>query len=779
MRMIRSCLAAALSSSVALLSPGIGVHAVLAQSMAAGVQIPGATNGALGVAGASGFSIHGRMQGPSSSISLGLGSLAVPSGVSAPRLQAVPGSASAAAPSLGAARAVASVSLPASVGAMVQGSPARAPASRPEAASLEEGGIAEWNAARTQPASSERLGALKTLGREMPDFGRMGTVGAKNGAESYFIARIGGRAGGGNAAARSRQMPSDEPSTRTGPDDTDDLDEIGNPRRRQDDGPDSVSDGSEGRGGDDNGVLFGTMRRGSSGLLSARSPAARSLGEEDAEGGLTAPSQADLPASVDLIVMLQGAARPLATDVHLSLVGRGRSSQGLLKAYQAAQQVMLSELAASGLGQDVLDAFGASPVATYRRINAATLRVAASRAADFKAALEAKGYQVYDNAKREIVAPIRPDETRPDAPRPSARGAVTLPETLKISTADKVHDIARARWGAPGAELGFIARLTLGLLRRLGLLNIPQPAVGVIDTGADTSHKLLRGVKEVKNVTRGENVDDNGHGTWVTSLVLYFAPWLKNVTHYKTFEGGGASLDDILKALTLSGNDGNIIISNSWGSDDGDPDGPDSQLVKKLAEEGRIMVFAAGNAGSRKNTVGSPAIVVHRDPATGAPRVLAVAATDREGRVAYFSSRGKGSRMTSRDPKYKDWPQRPDLAEQGYNTEGAWPANLGPGRVDPELGPLNAISGTSMSTPKVAGTLALLAQLFGVTTVGEKLDAIVNAVMKTLVNPLNQGKDDVGEGFSAAYAAYQELAKTMSPVAPPFLAKWVLRLLVR
>ncbi|MEK7744313.1 MAG: hypothetical protein AAB578_07970, partial [Elusimicrobiota bacterium] len=171
MRMIRSCLAAALSSSVALLSPGIGVHAVLAQSMAAGVQIPGATNGALGVAGASGFSIHGRMQGPSSSISLGLGSLAVPSGVSAPRLQAVPGSASAAAPSLGAARAVASVSLPASVGAMVQGSPARAPASRPEAASLEEGGIAEWNAARTQPASSERLGALKTLGREMPDFG--------------------------------------------------------------------------------------------------------------------------------------------------------------------------------------------------------------------------------------------------------------------------------------------------------------------------------------------------------------------------------------------------------------------------------------------------------------------------------------------------------------------------------------------------------------------------------------------------------------------------------
>ncbi|MEK9144394.1 MAG: hypothetical protein AAB339_02150, partial [Elusimicrobiota bacterium] len=460
-------MAVALSSSIALLSPGIGVHAVLAQSMAAGVQIPGATNGALGVAGASGFSIQGRMQGPSSSISLGLGSLVVPSGVAAPRMQAAPGSASAAAPSLGAARAVASVSLPASVGVMVQGSPARAPVSRQEPVSLEEVGITESDTARTQPASSERLGALKTLGREMPDFGRMGTVDAKNGAEGDFIARIGGRSGGGVDAARSSKMPSEEPSPRTGPDDTDDLDEIGNPRRRQDDGPDSVSDGSEGRGGDDNGVLFGTTRRASSGLLSAHSPAARSLSEEDAEGGLTAPSQADLPASVDLIVVLQGAARPLSSDVHLSLVGRGRSSQGLLQAYQAAQQAMLSELAASGLGQDVLDAFGASPVATYRRINAATLRVAASRAADFKAALEAKGYQVYDNAKREIVAPIRPDENRPDAPRPSARGAVTLPETLKISTADKIHDIARAKWGAPGADLGFIARLTLGLLRRL------------------------------------------------------------------------------------------------------------------------------------------------------------------------------------------------------------------------------------------------------------------------------------------------------------------------
>ncbi len=82
-------------------------------------------------------------------------------------------------------------------------------------------------------------------------------------------------------------------------------------------------------------------------------------------------------------------------------------------------------------------------------------------------------------------------------------------------------------------------------------------------------------------------------------MVLNYAPWSKNVTHYKTFLNGGATLDDILKSLTAAANDGNLVISNSWGSDDGDPESPDSLLVKKLASEGRIMVFAAGNAGPR------------------------------------------------------------------------------------------------------------------------------------------------------------------------------------
>src|SRR5581483_5399639 len=128
----------------------------------------------------------------------------------------------------------------------------------------------------------------------------------------------------------------------------------------------------------------------------------------------------------------------------------------------------------------------------------------------------------------------------------------------------------------------------------------------------DLAHPLMSGVVAV-NETSGENRDDIGHGTWVTSAVRNFAKWLPALTHYKTFEGGGASLDDILKSLTAAANDGNIVISNSWGSDDGDPNGPDSALVRKLAERGHVLVFAAGNAGPAANTIGSPPIVHYKD----------------------------------------------------------------------------------------------------------------------------------------------------------------------
>ena len=468
---------------------------------------------------------------------------------------------------------------------------------------------------------------------------------------------------------------------------------------------------------------------------------------------------------IKLLVRLNGAAKPLSSFVHLDLVlPHGRKayvSQADAVKYAAAYRQIVSDVEAAGLSRDILNRYGASPVATYDLINTATILVPSDKAAALRAELEARGFRVDANAERRIIEPVVPNPNRPDSPASSGWGALTMQDMLKLSNAQPAHDAGKALWGEPVWEPGVVDKIKMKLRSFFGA-PVPEVPVAVIDSGIDTEHPQLKRVKEVINVTSGENKDDIGHGSWCHSMVLWFAPWLRSSIHIKTFVDGGATTDDILKALSTARQKGAIITSNSWGDDQGDPEGPDSKLVYEMAKEGRIMVFAAGNAGSGANTVGAPAIMHFKDPQTGAIRVLAVAATDKNKKVAYFSSRGPGSPITSTNDKYKDWPHRPDLAEQGYNTEAAWPSYLRPDRVDPKLGPVKAISGTSMSTPKVAGTIALLCMLFGVTEIGPKLDAVVNAVMSTL-EKIGE-KDDLGEGFNVVGAAYATLAKTLKPV---------------
>jgi subtilisin family serine protease len=466
--------------------------------------------------------------------------------------------------------------------------------------------------------------------------------------------------------------------------------------------------------------------------------------------------------------MFGQSAKPLSTDAHLSLVDLSRPNA--VSYYARTQQNMLTQIDSAGLEAETLAAYNATPIATYARINAATIRVEAGRSAEFRQLMESRGFKVYDNTRRKIVEPV---PVKPEDMDPAARGAISMDENLRITKADSVQALAKKAWGAP--ELGAVGRI---LLKFLGV-DIPQPAIGVIDTGADLDHPLLKRVKALVNATSGPNRDDNGHGSWVTSMILNYAPWLKNLTHYKVFTAdGGATLDDILKALTMAGNDGNLVISNSWGDDQGDPQGPDAQLVRKLAQEGHIMVFAAGNAGPGANTIGAPAIVQYKDAKTGAVRVAAVAATDRSKKVAYFSSRGPGSPKTADDPDYKD--QRPDLSAPGYNTDGAWPTDKEgeADRVDPVLGPIKAISGTSMATPAVAGAIALLAQVFGVTSIGEKLDAVVNGVMASLVKT-GQSQDAEGQGFIDLDAAFKAISQTMTPVIPSLAARVAVSLMAR
>jgi Zn-dependent protease len=478
--------------------------------------------------------------------------------------------------------------------------------------------------------------------------------------------------------------------------------------------------------------------------------------------GPEAAPREEMPDSKLLVVRFSGTRKQLTENLHLSLV-QTRGAGGIAR-LQAVESQMATQLETLGVGMGLLSKYSAQPVATYKDINSATLRVPETEVAAMTAALEASGHEVFDNEKerREIVRPIEDDPEQP-LDKMDIQAAVSMEETLKISTMDKVHEAARQQWGSPFAS-GFLKKI----MTWLGAV-APQPKIGVIDTGVEADHRLvaphLAAAKDTND--NGNGADDNGHGTWVTSMVAWFAPWLKNsITHYKAFQNGGATLDDILKALTMAADDGNIVISNSWGSSNGDPNSPDSELVGKLAEKGHIMVFAAGNSGYYgTNTIGSPAIV-HQRAANGTPRVIAVAATKRNKMRASFSSRGAGSRQTRRLP---DYPRKPDIAEQGENTEGAW---LG--------GRTRAISGTSMSTPKLAGTIAMLAMLFGVTQVGEELDRIVKAVFDTLTNEFDQKPIDIGDGFSVAYAAYESLrAQGFAPVRRGLLQRLIVWLMDR
>ena len=197
--------------------------------------------------------------------------------------------------------------------------------------------------------------------------------------------------------------------------------------------------------------------------------------------------------------------KPLARDAHLSLVDFSRPNA--VSFYARTQQRMLAQIDSAGLEADTMASYNATPIATYARINAATIRVEAGRAAEFRKLLEARGFKVYDNTRRQIVEPV---PVKPEDMDPAARGAISMEENLKITKANSVQALAQKAWGAP--ELGAAGRF---LLKVFGV-DIPQPAVGVIDTGADLKHPLL-------SASRPSSTPPTGP-TWTTTAMAPGSP---------------------------------------------------------------------------------------------------------------------------------------------------------------------------------------------------------------------------------------------------------------
>ncbi|MBS7529592.1 S8 family peptidase [Hazenella sp. IB182353] len=226
--------------------------------------------------------------------------------------------------------------------------------------------------------------------------------------------------------------------------------------------------------------------------------------------------------------------------------------------------------------------------------------------------------------------------------------------------------------------------------------------IAIVDTGIDPNHVNLDGGKVVGWYDgingRSQPYDDQGHGTHVAGIAAGegsreqykgAAPGASlvgvkvlNSIGSGTFSGVLAGIDWVIANKEVYGID---VLNMSLGAG-GSSDGNDalSQAVNQVAAAGIVPVVSAGNGGPNERTISTPAA------AQDAITVGALADPSRGGfALASFSSRGPTA----------DGRVKPDISGPGVNII-APRANSGDQYI--------AYSGTSMASPYVAGSVALM-----------------------------------------------------------------------
>ena len=261
--------------------------------------------------------------------------------------------------------------------------------------------------------------------------------------------------------------------------------------------------------------------------------------------------------------------------------------------------------------------------------------------------------------------------------------------------------------------------------------------VAVLDTGVDYTHSDLAANMWNGNVNHGYDFagDDTGanddnpmpdlpydvnahfHGTHVAGIIgavannsAGVAGVAQNVSimALKVFrpEGTGYS-SDILEALNyvsqkIDEGEKIVAINASYGSTGGSQSDIVNDVIKELGEKGVVFCAAAGNEASNNDE--SPTYPANYD----AENIITVAASDANDNLASFSNYG----------------QSVDVAAPGTNILSTIPDN----------GYAYA-QGTSMATPYVTGSIALLATAYPQATATELKAMIVNNVdVKTALN---------------------------------------------
>ena len=301
--------------------------------------------------------------------------------------------------------------------------------------------------------------------------------------------------------------------------------------------------------------------------------------------------------------------------------------------------------------------------------------------------------------------------------------------------------------------------------------------VAVLDTGVDGTHGDLAG-RVVQNIKLADtqslgigfnypvaapnlsNTDQAyGHGTFVSGVIAgngqqsggKYAGVAPNA-NILGLSAGDASLLFVLSGLDYlltNGSSFNVRVVNCSFSANTvfDVNDPVNIATRMLTDNGVNVVFSAGNTGPGTDSL---------NPYSVAPWVISTGATDNQGRLASFSSRGDfGSPLF-----------RPTLVAPGVNTVSLRASNLvnvtGVNGLPNDSQQLTATeipyyttaSGTSFSAPQVAGVIALMLEANPNLT-----PAQVRDILQRTATPLPPYyAHEVGAGMLNAQAAVLEAA---------------------
>ena len=276
-------------------------------------------------------------------------------------------------------------------------------------------------------------------------------------------------------------------------------------------------------------------------------------------------------------------------------------------------------------------------------------------------------------------------------------------------------------------------------LSQIGIDGLTPPGPGVpitiVDSGLDVSHPEFAGRPDTETLNAQEPAGIGGeHGTSVASVIgapqngvgvvgIYPRALLRS---WDAAKGDGTQLEstEIAGGILAAARAGKSVINLSLGSDASDL--PIQLAVDEAVASGSLVVAASGNDGDRGSPLGYPAAY---------PHVLTVAATDKTGNVAPFSSR---SRYV-------------DLAAPGTDIVVA--SALGKS--------WRPASGTSFSSPMVAAAAAWVWTVRPTLTAGQ-----VAEIMRRSARDLPPTGRDLASGFGMLNVGAALALPT--PVADPY-----------